>query len=157
MIQVNGKDYMLVHAGFDPSAYESIPLEQRQVGWCYNSSCSVLARNKSVEVPGGFGIQSEQTMLWERRGWIFDVADAPIETIYGHTYMRGEFVEIYNEKFPDEKMIGGEGSIAHYKNKHSIDCGCAYARSHPEAAAEGKYRLGCLRLDDMKEFYVNVD
>ena len=43
-------------------------------------------------------------------------------------------------------------SIWHGKNRIGIDCGCAYDKVN----CEGRTfygRLGCLRLDDMKEFY----
>jgi serine/threonine protein phosphatase 1 len=56
--------------------------------------------------------------------------------------------------FPDTKMIVGhiptflygpqyDGKIFHAGNTIHIDCGCAYGRT-----------LGCIRLDDMQEFYV---
>lgn len=46
------------------------------------------------------------------------------------------------------KTKANKGSILYFNSKHyiNIDCGCAY----PDKVA----RLGCLRLDDMKEFYI---
>ena len=41
--------------------------------------------------------------------------------------------------------INGKDKIYHNKNNIVIDCGCTYGG-----------RLACLRLDDMKEFYVKV-
>jgi len=64
--------------------------------------------------------------------------------------------EIDANPFPDCTMILGhvptfmyhpkyDGKIIHSDDNHTIhiDCGCVYGRT-----------LGCLRLDDMKEFYV---
>ena len=66
-------------------------------------------------------------------------------------------IGIDDNPFPDLTMIVGhiptflygmeyEGKILHGKNDtiYHIDCGCVYGR-----------RLGCMRLDDMKEFYVD--
>ncbi len=65
-------------------------------------------------------------------------------------------VDIDCNPFPDTTMIVGhiptflygpeyDGKIIHSENDSTIhiDCGCAYGRT-----------LGCIRLDDMKEFYV---
>ncbi len=59
--------------------------------------------------------------------------------IFGHTP-----VVKFNEKNPIEIFI---------KNRIiGIDCGCAYPEDY-----EIKGRLGCLRLDDMKEFYIRKE
>lgn len=66
-------------------------------------------------------------------------------------------IDIDDNPFSDVKMIVGhvptfcygpeyEGKIIHGKNDtiFHIDCGCVYGR-----------KLGCLRLDDLQEFYVD--
>lgn len=63
-------------------------------------------------------------------------------------------IDIDDNPFDDVTMIVGhvptfcygseyEGKIIHGKNIYHIDCGCVFGRT-----------LGCLRLDDMQEFYV---
>ncbi len=63
-------------------------------------------------------------------------------------------IGLNDNPFEDVTMIVGhlptflygrqyEGKIAHGKNLLHIDCGCVYGRS-----------LGCVRLDDLQEFYV---
>lgn len=64
-------------------------------------------------------------------------------------------VELGDNPFPDQIMIVGhtptfqygeqyEGKIIFHNQMYHIDCGCCFG-----------YRLGCLRLDDFQEFYVD--
>ena len=57
----------------------------------------------------------------------------PYIMIHGHTPVQYFFNTNDVAKYCDDRKI-------------DIDCGCAYG-----------YRLGCLRLDDMKEFYVDIN
>lgn len=70
-------------------------------------------------------------MVWARSEFYgyTDLTDCPYTVIFGHTptwYISGK-----NKIWHNGKMIG-------------IDCG----------VVSSKGQLGCLRLDDMKEFYV---
>ena len=71
-------------------------------------------------------------ILWNRRDKYDNVPDNYI-IIHGHT--------------PVQKLFR-KNVITCYNNKqvYDIDCGCA-----------GRYRLACLRIDDMKSFYVDVE
>jgi predicted phosphodiesterase len=60
--------------------------------------------------------------------------DPPV--IFGHT-ITGRYTDLY-----PCRILYRSGSIG-------IDCGCSYL--------DGRGRLGCLRLDDMQEFYVEID
>lgn len=153
-LEVNGRPFMLVHAGFDPNMFDSVPEEDR---WGHWIDCNIDsgARNESHDVGHGFGQQDDQHMLWERAKWHTDEADAPVETVFGHTHFKEGLIGDY-EDYYGMRISGGMGKIAHFRNKHAIDCGCAYAHSHPRENILGRYALGCLRLDDMKEFYVKV-
>lgn len=73
----------------------------------------------------------EQILVWAHIG-LNDNPYNDVTLIVGHTPTFS-----YGEEF--------DGKIAHGKNDtiFHIDCGCAYGRT-----------LGCLRLDDMQEFYV---
>ena len=53
---------------------------------------------------------------------------------------------------PTASIDNGDGKIVHSDNIMYIDCGCAILASHPEV---NYANLGCLRLDDMQEFYVS--
>ena len=71
----------------------------------------------------------EEVLLWAHIG----IDDNPFKDktmIVGHTP-----TFIYGEEYANK--------IIHGKNIYHIDCGCVYGRS-----------LGCLRLDDLEEFYI---
>ena len=70
---------------------------------------------------------SEDNRLWNRTFFTSDIKVKDYTVISGHT--------------PTYTL--GEDKIIHKPGKILIDCGCCY----------GKY-LACLRLDDMKEFYI---
>lgn len=152
-LEVDGRPFMLVHAGFDPGMYDSIPEEDKWGDMSCDVNFDKYARNDWEEVGHGFGSQGTQYMLWERKAWHLDENDAPVETIFGHTYFKPELVELY-EDCHGMRITGGQGKIAHFRNKHGVDCGCAYAARNPRGNMLGMYALGCLRLDDMREFYV---
>lgn len=153
LVEVGGKQFMLVHAGFNPFEFESVPEDERKRGW-YDCNCDRHAHSKDEHVGYGFGSQEQQSMMWERIAWLTDDADAPVETVFGHTYMSDS--RIAELEGVGCSWSGGSGKIAHFRNKHGIDCGCAYEDRYPELAREGKLNLACLRLDDMEEFYVPI-
>ncbi len=76
------------------------------------------------------------------------ISEVPVnELLWSH-------IGIDDNPFADTTMIVGhmptflygpqyEGTILHGKNILHIDCGCVFGRT-----------LGCVRLDDMKEFYI---
>lgn len=91
-----------------------------------------------LELPAGYenmkldeivSHQSEYSLLWDRTFIESDDYIKDITVIVGHT--------------PTEYINPGQYNIIHKKGKILIDCGLVYG---------GK--LGCLRLDDMKEFYI---
>ena len=153
-IEVDERPFMLVHAGFDPGMYDDVPDEDKWHVFC-DGNFDFFARNECEDVGHGFGFQESQNMLWERKTWHTSDKDAPVETVFGHTYFKEELVEVYNE-YCELDIRGGVGKIAHFRNKHAIDCGCAYAARNPRGNMLGHYNLACLRLDDMEEFYVQV-
>lgn len=72
--------------------------------------------------------------VWERID-LFDAADSDYVTVFGHTpttYYQNDYI----------------ASIWHGENAIGIDCGSGFKSTHKR-----KYRLACLRLDDMEEFY----
>jgi serine/threonine protein phosphatase 1 len=76
-------------------------------------------------------LQNRDTLLWARDEFIFSPALKDYVIIFGHT--------------PTCDMQSSNPmTIWHDKDKIGIDCGSVF----------GKGQLGCLRLDDMKEFYV---
>ncbi|MCR4950152.1 MAG: fructose-bisphosphatase class III [Solobacterium sp.] len=84
----------------------------------------VSGRDRLSEVP-------EKIMIWGHIG----LDDNPLTDttlIVGHTPTFA-----YGDEFDGKIAHGKEGTILH------IDCGCVYGRT-----------LGCIRLDDMQEFYV---
>jgi serine/threonine protein phosphatase 1 len=76
--------------------------------------------------------QYKYSLLWERKEFYLNSALDGWISIFGHTptiYMTGNKFKIWHDSI--------------YNDKIGIDCGAVY----------GGY-LACLRLDDMKEFYV---
>lgn len=78
--------------------------------------------------------------VWERKALV-DMAEADRNYIFGHT------ITVMFE--PSE-----EPKIWHKKNLIGIDCGCAITERYydPEIGLVSG-RLGCIRLEDMREYY----
>lgn len=76
-------------------------------------------------------MQTEDNCLWDRSNIGKEKQYKDYKIIYGHT--------------PVQAFSNGN-KILNIKNNYYIDCGCCFKN------ADGK--LSCLRLDDMKEFYV---
>ena len=155
-VDIGNRKIMLVHAGFDPWMFENVPDDEKWPDSFCDGNWDYHARRQMVEVPYGFGLQCAQNMLWERVTWHIDPHEAPLETVFGHTYFKQELIDAYVD-YRKMDIRGGAGKIAHFQNKHAIDCGCAYARRDAEGCRQGLYNLGCLRLDDMSEFYVPIE
>lgn len=155
VVEVNERPIMLVHAGFKPDGWD----EASERNFC-DFNDDPLSHKEVVDVGYGFGLQSEQHMIWARSGWYDTPEPSPIETVFGHTpktYLvrsaanEREFFEanpdLYNGDLERAwfMTVGYDaGTCWHYLNRHDIDCGCAYGG-----------RLCCLRLEDFEEFYVD--
>lgn len=139
-VEAAGRPFMLVHAGFDPHAWDP------QARLRCDRLNDPLAHRAEVAVGGGFGTQCEQTMVWARTGWYDYPHPAPMETVFGHTpttYLAYGILARAHPAVAEASAGWKPGSVWHCWNRHDIDCGCAYGG-----------RLGALRLDDMQEFYV---
>lgn len=142
LVKCARKSYMLVHAGFNPFSFAG---ETRDKG---DIDLSEDGRKHAIENIGyGFGRQSRFDMLWIRDDWIYDYQPAPITTIHGHTPTDWDIIADLREY--GISVTGKPGKICRYMNKIDIDCGCAHE------AGKG-HALGCLRLDDLAEFYVPI-
>ena len=132
-VQVNGKRFILVHAGL-----------QSETKWS-DDFTSDSPKGYHIEIPGCPCPQDTQAMLWNRNSWIVDRFEWPFDIICGHTPV----CNVRFDMLPDfgfEIEQAGEGKIVHVDSrKHFIDCGINIG-----------WFLGCLRLDDMKEFYVGA-
>ena len=138
-VTVGDRDVLLVHAGFDPGAWDA-----GARFWC-DGLRDDYAHCRSFDVGMGFGLQSEQDMVWARMGWLDYEGPCPREVVFGHTptlVLEG----LLGHVGPAVRAASGAarpGRIWHCLGRHDIDCGCF---------AGG--RLAALRLDDMAEFYV---
>lgn len=138
-VTVNGKEFMLVHAGFDPTVWDA----HARRFYCDRLDDS-RAHRTCVDVGAGFGVQEEQVMVWARDGWIDYPGLLPAEVVFGHT--RTSALWLFGVCNEDRRTVSGRRRpvrMWHGPQRHAIDCGCAYGG-----------RLGMLRLDDMAEFYV---
>ena len=130
-VQVNGRRFILVHAGL-----------QSEVGLSSYFTAN-SKKDYSINIEGCPCRQESQVLLWERNTWIADRYEWSFDIVCGHTPTCGIPFEVMRE-FGFEIEQASEGKIAHISaRKHFIDCG-----------VHKGYYLGCLRLDDMKEFYV---
>ena len=154
-LEMGDSQFMLVHGGFNPEMFDSA----RENGWLGMFDCGANydmgARWENVKIGHGFGTQRAQEMLWAREDWHLSEIEPPMTVVFGHSYIKEQRVNRYNSY--GAKVTGGAGKIAHIgERKIAIDCGCAYARRDPDGTRRGIYNLGCIRLDNMEEFYVPV-
>ena len=154
-VNVGGKDFALVHAGFNPYMYEGVDDKISFLAFMgIDANDDPKALKETYDLEWGLGKQYSQDLMWIRSPWIFSSKPAPIETVFGHSYIKSEAAGYMEEK-GIRGCSGGSGKISHILNRHGIDCGCAYA-SDGEAGDDGvsQFNLACLRLEDMAEFYV---
>ena len=131
VVTVNGRKFVLVHAGLQHD------------NWHPDDSC-FDGKNFKLDVEGF--PQNSQAMLWDRASWLFDKFKWPFDVVCGHTPVVSIDKDIFDEYGLDYKQNIKDG-IFHFgtdRRKHLIDCGINRGN-----------KLGCLRLDDMKEFYVD--
>lgn len=82
--------------------------------------------------------------LWIRDEFLNNklIEQLPFTIIFGHTPTANIFYNTYDLP-QDKKKLALDNKILKWSNRIAIDCGCAANR-----------KLGCLRLDDMEEFYI---
>lgn len=98
-------------------------------GLYFPNNCNELTIEEFINM------QEEDTCLWDRSNvGSIDNTFKDYKVIVGHTP-----VQSITNSYEDVKII-------HHGRAIYIDCGCVFKR------ANGK--LACLRLDDMKEFYI---
>lgn len=134
-IEVNNKRFILVHA-----ALQSKPDFPDDQAW--------EGKHFLINIDGMPCPQDTQAMLWNRKSWLNDNFEWPCDIITGHTPIMYAFVGMFKE-VGIEAQQNEDFGILHFGpglRKHIIDCG---------VNKSGK--LACLRLDDMKEFYVGSD
>ena len=131
-INVRGCRFVLVHAGL-----------QSKFGDCPQDS-TINGQEYPLITIEDAPLQNRQAIIWDRTKWIADKHEWPFDVVCGHTPTCSIQFNILKEHKFDIKQES-EGKIAHINGrKHLIDCG-----------VNRGYYLGCLRLDDMVEFYVN--
>ena len=157
-VSVNGKPYMLVHAGFDTERFdENVEwtsyggktkpyLNVRSESDLLDLLCSVKTP-EVYDIGGGFGCQGRDEMLWYREEWYLSSDKAPCSVIHGHSAFSWRDIDMIGLANPESAFHGAPGRICHYfGNRHNIDCGAAMGCA--------PYNLGALRLEDFEEFYV---
>lgn len=149
-IEINKRRFILVHAGL---ALNGI----RRSDDYYPRGIS-----KDVEIPG-FGMQWSQTLLWVRQSWIYDFKKLDCDVISGHTPTSYFFDELEHfvenpDFFSQEKesVITVKGSA-----ESIVHIGYRLSRAEPEIVKHfidtGRRRMGMMRLDDMVEFYSEIE
>ena len=142
VIEVNKQNWLLVHAGINVAALDpTLPYIEFNAEYGYNEQLYDLTEYKC-------GIQDALTMLWDRQNYISWKGAMPLPTVSGHTNVNSSIFDRYNISHWKTNYPNG---IKHYRNRYLIDCGAAYYGSYKERS-----RLAALRLDDLKEFYVQI-
>ena len=134
-INVDGRRFVLVHAGLQSEAFAN------------SDDWTARGQKRPFIAIEDCPLQDRQALIWNRTSWILNKYEWPFDIICGHT----PTVSLSLKKlldFADFPMEQSEESkIIHLnRRKHLIDCG----------VYRGGF-LGCLRLDDMQEFYVKGD
>ena len=131
-INVDGKRFVLVHAALQSK--EDFP-----------DDCCFEGKNFIINIDGVRAPQQTQAMLWNRRSWISDDFEWPFDIVCGHTPVIGIKWDVLKAAGFDNIQTQENGIVHLGKGfrKHMIDCG-----------VNRNGQLGCLRLDDMREFYV---
>lgn len=87
---------------------------------------------------------TKDELLWTRYEFLQSDMIMPYCIIFGHTptpalprYAKGLSIE--------NQMRCKEGKMIHWRNRIAIDCGAGFGK-----------KLGCLRLNDMLEFYIRI-
>lgn len=128
IVEINGKTYVIVHAG--------------------------LFFIPGIEIEELLKMQGNN-ILWIRERFLKSKVKTDYKVIFGHTqtftipYELTSYPEYYMEGSFDEKKVleeAKQSKIWFKDNKIGIDCGLA-----------NDGILGCLRLNDMKEFYIEVE
>lgn len=117
MISVEGKQYLLVHAGIDASVGDT------------KEQLSSMDRD---------------TLLWIRKEFFNAGLSCPYTIIFGHT-PTGALLYYAETLTPQAREQAAAFHITRWEHRIAIDCGAAYGEN-----------LGCLRLNDQKEFYIKI-
>ena len=151
-IDAGGHAFLLVHAGLSVPA-----LKAAQAGQTFKHENALNDRGimhwlfppdipPVYEMENGIGEQGRDELVWARSEWLCKPADLAFHVVHGHSVISKRTFDAIAEK-GGNPSVWEPGKILHYfENRHDIDCGCA--------AGKAPYALGCLRLDDMAEFYV---
>ena len=142
---VNGRPWMLVHAAIDPSQVNpKVP--------AYIPTADYNMMRKTFDLTEyGLGFQASEIMLWGREDYLNWNEKAPIPIVSGHTSVQSRAFKFPRTRVTWTQNTRGEGHIRRYKNRFCIDCGAGHADYYKHAY------VAALRLDDLAEFYVEVN
>lgn len=137
-IELNGKSILMVHAGITT---KDIRMSDDFISDGYN---------EMIDIPK-IGEVWSQHLLWIRERWFYDKDDYPYDyIIFGHSPTTHEWWETLN--WFDEKQIKITGSASHIIHMSGYDNG------HIRYCIDtGRNCMGLMRLDDMTEFYSDVE
>lgn len=133
-VHINDKEFILCHAQPHPTSFKNDPFETAAIGTKY--------------------ITDEEFSVWHR-----------YQVLYHSRYRNDPLGVIPDENFKDKIVVyghtptlcmleeGSESKIFKNNNTINVDCGCAFIDRED---IKEKGRLGCIRLEDMQEFYQDV-
>lgn len=147
--EVNGMKILMVHAGIETGSPR------------FSDDFIETGRQDYVDIPG-IGEVWAQHLLWIRERWFYNITAYPYDyIIFGHSpttftwwksmidYYQWEQEVFPEQTFPHIAVMGEPGKIvrlAGYGNGHMRCC-----------IDTGRRNMGLLRLDDMQEFYSDLE
>lgn len=131
--------YMMVHAGLSTSMYMSDDFYSNGI-------------QKQIDIPD-YGEVFSQNLLWMRERWVYGIENLPYNIIFGHTptkYWYDNIIDIakMDSHYDNVKIKGDNNRIVTLTMPNNTKKICIDT---------GRNCLGMLRLDDMQEFYSEVN
>lgn len=131
--------YIMIHAGLGISVYRSDDFYSNGI-------------REQINIPD-YGEVFSQTLLWLRERWLYAIEELPYNVIFGHTptkYWYDSIIDItkMDSHYDNVKIKGDNNRIVTLTMPNNSKKICIDT---------GRDCLGMLRLDDMMEFYSDID
>ena len=140
-INVNNRRFLLVHAGL---ALNGVRMSDDNYRY---------GRQDMIQIPD-FPDQWAQSLLWVRDNWFYNTKKLPCDVIFGHTPT--------NFIYENVNLIWLEEDLEFLKNQQGLEFKgepkkILHINKQKHAIDTGRSIMGMLRLDDMEEFYSDIE
>lgn len=138
-VEVAGNRWMMIHAGLA----SQFRMSDDRV---------VEGINEWIEIPD-YGEVYSQNLLWIRERWLYNIDFLPYNVIFGHTPTTYDWMQELKYPWTDEVKINVKGNAGDIV----ILSGYPDSTFVRVCVDTGRKRTGMIRLDDMEEFYSEVN